>query len=160
GGTHWVTWNRDGHRLTASLRNHTVWLKDADTGLNRRFYSPIPGVHNFRQPAFSPDGRMLALAVDATSAVLADVGLGRELQRLAGHGGIVSDIAWDADGKRLATGCADGSIRIWDTATGNLAGMIAAGGDVVGMRWSPDGRRVAGVIWPGREQRQVGIWDI
>jgi eukaryotic-like serine/threonine-protein kinase len=38
------------------------------------------------------------------------------------HSGRVRTIAFSPDGKLLATGCADGTARLWDMATGNAAG--------------------------------------
>ncbi|ESX52783.1 hypothetical protein X760_30665 [Mesorhizobium sp. LSHC422A00] len=43
-----------------------------------------------------------------------------------GHRGAVSAIAIDPDGKRLATAARDGTLRVWDVASGELTGFISS----------------------------------
>src|SRR5262249_495690 len=78
-----------------------------------------------------------------------------EAVTLSGRAGSVSDIAFDADGRRLAI--ASGPIlRILDTTTGievfTLTGHTAF---VLGVAYSPDGRRLASV----GADRTVRVWD-
>ena len=47
-----------------------------------------------------------------------DAGTGDRVSTLEGHPGIVTDLAFDAAGERVATAGADGSVRIWDPRTG------------------------------------------
>lgn len=70
--------------------------------------------------AFSPDGRLLALATDGERVPVVEVATGRE--RLAvRHGGFLSWGAWGVvfspDGRWLAT-CGAREARIWDADTG------------------------------------------
>jgi RNA polymerase sigma factor (sigma-70 family) len=80
-----------------------------------------------------------------------------------GHIGEVLVIAFSADGKRLASGAADGSVRLWDVATGKplhvwrghqarqpvrLLGLTRAG--VTALDISPNGRWV---VSAGSEER-------
>ncbi|UUU34286.1 hypothetical protein JIX56_33075 [Streptomyces sp. CA-210063] len=66
--------------------------------------------------------------------------------RLTGHTGTVSALAYSSDGKTLVTGSFDGTVRLWDTATGR-AGKVLTGGDhtalVRTVAFSPDGRTLA-----------------
>src|SRR5262249_947754 len=76
---------------------------------------------------------------------------------LHGHTADASALAWTPDGRRLASGGFDATIRIWDAATGRQTLSIAApDGGVLGLAWSPDGRRLAAGNW--REQT-VTVWD-
>jgi WD40 repeat protein len=56
--------------------------------------------------------------------------------------GIVRAVAYRPDGKLLATGGDDGTVRIWDAATGQLVRMLV-GGPVHTLSWSGDGRILA-----------------
>jgi WD40 repeat protein len=159
-GTRFVACDRDGHRLTTSAENHTVTLWEADTGRVRRLLGSFKGFFYPRQPAFSPDGQMLALAVDETTAAVVNTTTGSELHRLRGHKSLVSVVAWDARGQRLATGTHDGTITVWEAADGHEAAALGAAGDVLDLSFGPDGRQLAAVVWRRQATRLVQIWDV
>lgn len=77
----------------------------------------------FRVPAeplavsFSPDGQLLGVARQH-AVVLHDASDGRERKVLLGHEGDVRTIAWSRDGRDLASGSADQTVRLWDPRTG------------------------------------------
>jgi RNA polymerase sigma factor (sigma-70 family) len=53
-------------------------------------------------------------------------------------------VAWSADGKRIATGAADGSVILWDAATGKqLSRHSQAKNAVHALAFSPDGKILA-----------------
>lgn len=62
--------------------------------------------------------------------------------KLSGHGGSVESICFSPDGRVLASGSLDGTIRIWDVAEGKQIECIEGlGGDQVEcVAFSPDGR--------------------
>jgi WD40 repeat protein len=47
-----------------------------------------------------------------------DAATGQETLSLKEHTGPVMSVAFSADGKRLASGSQDGTVKVWNTATG------------------------------------------
>ena len=73
------------------------------------------------------------------------------------HDGAVLDASFSPDGRRIASACQDGIVKVWDAETGlELLKFQAAASYVSGVAFSPDGRRLATV---GRMKRAVKIWD-
>lgn len=79
----------------------------------------------------------------ANNALLAALDDCRELRVLVGHRSAVWAATFSRDGRRVLTGSADGTARLWDAATGALLHVFRAGDkNVVAAQLSPDGRRV------------------
>jgi hypothetical protein len=85
-----------------------------------------------------------------------------ELGELDGHGESVTCVAFSADGRRLASGSRDETVKIWDVVTGREVRTIdakvevesARADEVSSLAFSPDGARLAGVC------RGIGkMWD-
>ncbi|HMF13889.1 MAG TPA: WD40 repeat domain-containing protein [Gemmataceae bacterium] len=62
--------------------------------------------------------------------------------QLAGHKGTVHCVAISPDGKVIATGGADGTVRVWDAATGKATRKFDLMGEAVSVAFSPDGKSV------------------
>lgn len=80
---------------------------------------------------------------------------------LGPHEHNVISIAFAPDGTTIATGAADGRLRLWDAATGRLRSIHAddATYSLGHISYSPDGKRiaaVAGLFSPGKD---VILWD-
>lgn len=83
---------------------------------------------------------------------------------LSGHSDRVLAVAFDAAGDRLASGCDDGSIRLWNVRTGSLDRVLAADpvaetghkNGVVAVAFSPNGRLLAS----GSFDKTVRVWDL
>jgi len=75
-----------------------------------------------------------------------------------GHMGAVTSSAVSADGKLLATGAWDGSVRLWEAGSGRLLYLLpdAMTEDIEGIAFSPDGTAVAAVS----RNSNGAVWDV
>lgn len=69
----------------------------------------------------------------------------------------VTSLAFDPDGKTLASGHVDGTIRLWDVATGKVIKMLEGHADAVSsvVFW-PDGK----TLGSGSLDRKIKIWTV
>src|SRR5438552_12430957 len=68
----------------------------------------------------------------------------KELASLKGHDGAVRCVAYSPDGRMLASGSDDSTIKLWDVATGKGRATLKGHDDAVqSMAFSPDGRTLA-----------------
>ena len=96
---------------------------------------------------FSPNSRTLAVTHDCLKGTVKLWDLDcqrdklalRERVTLAGHCMIVSSHAFTPDGKRLVTGSADGTIKFWDTRSGEQLGSLNVGEQIRNLEFFPDG---------------------
>ncbi len=55
----------------------------------------------------------------------------------------IQSIAWSSDGKQIATGHQDGTVRVWNTATGQIIHTLQGHGcEVTSLAWKADGSQL------------------
>jgi WD40 repeat protein/class 3 adenylate cyclase len=133
---------------------HPVKIHDVATGHERfAFPGPKGGVNDL---AFHPDGRRLAVAGSEIVEIWDVVGR-IKLHELRGHSNWVYGVAFSPDGKWLATGAWDRTIKLWDAATGaERSTLFVHNGFVLDLAFSPDSRTLASTS----EDRRVRLWEI
>ena len=142
----------DGGTLALKGFGRKLRLLDLDSGRVRR----LPGGQDSASGiAFSPDGRVLAIANVDGSVLLRSARTGHEIETLAGHGGETWRQVFSPDGRTLYTASEDGSAIIWDVAGNHRLGtpfasgfewsakLVGAEGFPPAFAISPDGQSLA-----------------
>src|SRR5438309_1868007 len=76
---------------------------------------------------------------------------------LQGHKSMVFSVAYSPDGKTLASGSNDATIRLWDVATGKERATLQGHKDLVrSVAYSPDGKTLAS----GSNDATIRLWDV
>ena len=136
------------------VNNSQVLVEAADTFQQlRRFSHPQPRPY---AAALSPtDSRTLALLPDDGPIVFLDLANGH--RRTGGrHASQNWSVRFSPDGKTLATGGGDGSVKVWDVASGQLRETFQGHeARAAGLRFSVDGRTLY-----SSGSKSVIAWDL
>ncbi|KAL5335585.1 WD40-repeat-containing domain protein [Aspergillus crustosus] len=78
------------------------------------------------------------------------------IQTLTHHTGIVHIVAFSPDGKQIASGSVDGTIKLWDTITGGFQKALSGHSNwISAMAFLPDSR----LIMSGAGDGSIMLWD-
>lgn len=176
----WATalaFSPDGEMIaSASLGDSSITLWAVDSGsevqsiqMDYRYLNNV-----WESITISPDGGLLALGGDWFVPII-NISDGTESQTLMGHGDRTTSVMFSPDGKLLASGSYDGTVRIWDVTTGETIHIFGGLSEeelqklmdehnldftpmpapVVSVVYSPDGSLVAAT-----KNFLIEIWDI
>src|SRR5262249_4818790 len=108
--------------------------------------------------AMSHDGKHLVTSsflAGGSRIQLWDAQSGKETGSMVVEKPGVSSASLSGDGKLLATGVRDGSVILWDTASGKRLHVFTMHKGWAGARLSPDGKR----LFTAGEDRKIVLWD-
>jgi WD40 repeat protein/serine/threonine protein kinase len=164
-----VTFSPDGRRLvSAGASDPSIKVWDV-AGENppfeiRQYSNPNASV------ASSPDGRLIAApgrlqAAAGPTVQVWDVDWDAkryaEFRTLKGHVRYVWRVTFSPDGRYLASGSWDSTIKVWDLQAPESADPVTLRGHagfIYGLAFSPDGRRLASSSGSARHG-EVKVWD-
>ncbi len=146
----------------------SIRVAELSTG-RELWHAAPPGTGSVTRFAFSADAKVVAAAQvrphpaanlwegDRGIVALWESETGRQIGLLEGHRRAVTAIVFWPDGKTLATGGADQTIRIWDLDTRQVRRVLQGHtGDVTDLALLPDNRTLVSSSLDGT----VRIWDM
>jgi WD40 repeat protein len=154
----------DNKMLAVPLSGGEVALWDLTTGREVRRW-PTDHFGGASRVAFSPDDKVLLTtaghAGNARHIGLWDVSTGKAMHPQIGHNATITGIALSRDGKSLASTSWDGTLRLWDPATGLQRKQIKAEASKPFhcVAFAPDGKTLVTGAQKGLDDLLLQMWD-
>ena len=157
GHRNWVwslAWSPDSKIIASGGEDHQVKFWDIETGNCSRI---LPVESNFIWfLKFSPDGNQIAIATSEAEVILWNI-YSNELKIFTEHTSDVHCVSFSRDGKYLASGSHDHTIKLWDiTSENSLQTFEGHSSLVYGVEISPDGKTLVS----SSQDKSIKLWDI
>ncbi len=150
-----MAFDGDGRTMAVGYASAAITLFDVYSGQILRTLTGYD-TYYIRAIALSADGRLVASAGDSYCKV-SDANSGQDVALLGGHTEGIDVITFSPDGRFVATGSADNSVRLWNIQTGTqVMQFTESTEDIKALAFSPDGQTLAG----GGVDHTIRIWNI
>jgi WD40 repeat protein/serine/threonine protein kinase len=148
-----LSFSPDGKTLASSSSDATVILWNIDTpreaGDRLNHESAVYSI------AFSPNDDVLLAGCENGNVVLWNPATERQIGLLIGHAGPIWSVAISTDG-RIATGSADGTVKLWDKNGDLLFNLANHATEVYSVAFSPDGETLAAIC----RDMSLTLWNL
>ncbi|MFB8797536.1 MAG: hypothetical protein U7126_25650 [Microcoleus sp.] len=156
-----VSVSPDGKLVASASADQTVKLWNNKGKLLKTFNHS----DSVTSVSFSPDGKTIATGcadrkiriwqVDNDQSAIPS-GIASLHATLEGHSDIVTSVSFSPDGKTLASGSHDNTVKIWNVASKKLLQTLKGHKDwVLGVKFSPDGQTIASAS----ADKTVKLWN-
>jgi len=115
-----ANWSPDGQRLAITYEDGAIKIWD------------VSALYQTSDAAVSSSNLHKVPTTRATA--------GQMILTCSGHVGRAWWVSWSPNGKRLASGGADNTVRVWDATTGEELYQFQTPSQVLTLDWSPDGK--------------------
>jgi WD40 repeat protein len=142
--------------------DYTITVSPLENGPARPRTVPVKFKWNRVSFAVSGDGRYAAVGTDHGEAYLWNLQTDPpERRELPGHAGVVAGLAFSPDGKILATGGHDATIRLWNVSGGGLRPPLEAPARVTHVRFNRAGSRLVALYDSAlQDPPALQLWDV
>ena len=176
-----ILWDVATRQKLTTLTGHSDSIEDIDFSPNGRFLVsgsggenglivwdmdtlqtptivPRTGLnHAITSVAFHPDGtRFASGAGQSGSVTIRTLPDGNPSATFSGLSGDVESLCFSPDGKLMAAGGTDSTIRIWDAATKKAGPVFQNGSVVKSLAFDPNGTTLAAGGW----DHSIALWDV
>lgn len=144
----WVDYSADGRCIASCADEGIVFLWDAETGnLVRKWEAHRHPINCVAFSTVAGDNRV-ATCADDFSIKIWNFDTAELLFELKGHDSSVRSLAWDSNGKMLASAARDRTMRVWDSRNGNCIQTRVGHKDWLNsVAFSPDGKHLVSGSW-------------